>query len=243
MWTYYIDKTVVVHHLSVTWTFIITELEKASHKIVDYVAILDGWLEDHSWDSAVKWGNKVVNRDCLHQLCVILSYHIRKIYRLSHLMTKAAHWRVCPMKIKITLGICPVWSKSLLCPLWVDSEPNFPHVDSKDSNQTGWMARLNRAVNGCTCHIVGFVMLRLSRYMCSVKTQISLGICPVSSRFIVCWKKPPGFLPTHKWIRHRWLCGLYHAAAYLCYRKSHKKLVTWKHCCNRCKKLDNVNSI
>ena len=36
-------------------------------------------------------------------------------------------------KTQISLGICPVWSESLLCALWVDKDLSFPHVESE-----GW---------------------------------------------------------------------------------------------------------
>ena len=46
-------------------------------------------------------------------------------------------------------------------PLWVSKDPSFLHVDSKDSNQTGRMPRLNCVFAGRTCHFVGFFMRRL----------------------------------------------------------------------------------
>ena len=83
------------------------------------------------------------------------------IYYLSHLMTKPTKWHVRPAKTQISLGIRPVWSESLLCTQWVAKDPSFLHVDSKDSDQTGWMPRLIWVFTGRTCHFVGFVMRRL----------------------------------------------------------------------------------
>ena len=47
-----------------------------------------------------------------------------------------------PAKTQISLGICPVWSESLLCALWVAKDPSFLHADSEDSDQTGRMPSL-----------------------------------------------------------------------------------------------------
>ena len=43
---------------------------------------------------------------------------------------KSNKMTVGPMKI--SLGIHPVWSESLLCTQWVAKDPSFLHVDSKD---------------------------------------------------------------------------------------------------------------
>ena len=39
--------------------------------------------------------------------------------RVSHSMTKPTKWHVRPAKTQISLGICPIWSESSLCTLWV----------------------------------------------------------------------------------------------------------------------------
>ena len=57
-------------------------------------------------------------------------------------MTKPTKKLVRPAKTQISLGICPVWSESSLCAQWVDKDPMFLHVDSKDSDQTGQKQRL-----------------------------------------------------------------------------------------------------
>ena len=75
-------------------------------------------------------------------------------------MTKLTKW-LRPSKTQISLGICPVWSESLLCTQWVAKDPNFLHADSEDSDQTGRMPRLIWVFAGRTCHFVGFVMRRL----------------------------------------------------------------------------------
>ena len=64
-------------------------------------------------------------------------------------------------KTQISLGICPVWSQSLLCAQWVAKNSIFLHPDSKASHQTGRMPRLIWVFAGRTGHFVGFVMRRL----------------------------------------------------------------------------------
>ena len=44
---------------------------------------------------------------------------------------------VRPAKTRISLGIRPVWSESLLCAQWVAKDLMFLHADSEDSDQTG----------------------------------------------------------------------------------------------------------
>ena len=67
---------------------------------------------------------------------------------MSHVIRKwAATWQnnkmaVRPAKTQISLGIRPVWSEFSLCAWWVVKDPSFPHADSEDSDQTGWMPRL-----------------------------------------------------------------------------------------------------
>ena len=68
---------------------------------------------------------------------------------------------VRPAKPQISLGIRPVWSESSLCAQWIVKGPRFLHADSKDSDQTGWMPRLNWVFAGCTLTLLVFVMSRL----------------------------------------------------------------------------------
>ena len=69
---------------------------------------------------------------------------------------------VRPAKTRIRLGGCPVWSESSLCAQWVAKDLLFLHGDSEDSDQTGRMPRLIGVFAGRTCHIVGFVVTRLT---------------------------------------------------------------------------------
>ena len=80
---------------------------------------------------------------------------------LSCLKTKPTNWYVHPAKTQISLGICPVWSETLLCIQWEAKDPRFLHADSDDSDQTGRMPRLIWVFVGRTCHFVGFVTRRL----------------------------------------------------------------------------------
>ena len=57
-------------------------------------------------------------------------------------MTKPTKWHVRPTKTQISLGICPIWSESLLCAQWVAKDPSFLYADSEDSDQTWGMPRL-----------------------------------------------------------------------------------------------------
>ena len=69
-------------------------------------------------------------------------------------MTKPTKWHVCPTKTQISLGVRPVWSESLLCTQWVAKDPSSSHMDSEESDQTGWMPRLIWVFTGRTCHFV-----------------------------------------------------------------------------------------
>ena len=73
---------------------------------------------------------------------------------------------VRPAKTQISLGICPVWSESLLCTQWVAKDPSFLHADSEGSDQTGRMPRLIWVFAGCTltfwfCHEAAHMCIRL----------------------------------------------------------------------------------
>ena len=52
--------------------------------------------------------------------------------------------------MSVCLAILPVWSESSLCAEWVAKDPRFLHADSKDSDQTERMPRLNWVFSGRT---------------------------------------------------------------------------------------------
>ena len=75
---------------------------------------------------------------------------IVQLYEPRH--DKTNKMSVCPAKTQISLGICPVWSKSspghlpslirVFAVPWVAKDTWFLHADSEDSEQTGQMPRL-----------------------------------------------------------------------------------------------------
>ena len=75
----------------------------------------------------------LTNSDCTNvqanQYPVYLSFEPRH--------DKTNKMTVRPAKTQISLGICPVWSESLLCAQCVGKDPSFLHADSEDSDQTG----------------------------------------------------------------------------------------------------------
>ena len=62
------------------------------------------------------------------------------VYKPQHNKTNKMSMR--PAKTKISLGIRPVWSESLLGAQWIAKDPSVLHADSEDSDQTGRMPRL-----------------------------------------------------------------------------------------------------
>ena len=102
---------------------------------------------------------------------------------MSRFMTKPTKWPLRPAKTRISLGIRPDWSDSLLCTHWVDSE---------DSDQTGRMPRLIWVFAGGTGHFVGFVMRWLKwtllegqkKYTCVSGFPTYPNFCPYPKHFI-----------------------------------------------------------
>ena len=65
-------------------------------------------------------------------------------------MTNPTKWPVRPAKTQISLGICPVWSESLLC-AWRNTGPlTTCWAHSKDSDQTGWCPSWSESFAGYT---------------------------------------------------------------------------------------------
>ena len=82
----------------------------------------------------------------------------KQMHHMSQCVTKPTKWHVHPAKTQISLGICPVWSESLLS-AWRKLGSLATHwVHNKDSDQTGQMPRLIWVFTWCTCRFVGFVM-------------------------------------------------------------------------------------
>ena len=68
---------------------------------------------------------------------------------------------VCPVKTQISLRIHTVWPDSSLSAWRTVGSLSTHRVHSEYSDQSGWMPRLIWVYAGRTCHIVGFVVLRL----------------------------------------------------------------------------------
>ena len=99
-------------------------------------------------------------------------------------MTKPTKWHVHPVKTQISLGICLVWSGSLLCTQWVAKDPSFLYADSKDwSDWVNAQADLNLCwVYMPFCSLCQLAILENGPYhMLSTKAQIGLHIWPVWS--------------------------------------------------------------
>ena len=86
-------------------------------------------------------------------------------------MSDPTKWHVCPAKTQNSLGICPVWSESLLS-AWRKLGSLASHwAHSKGSDQTGLMPRLIWVWAGstcCTCHFVGFGSITFKTYTIKV---------------------------------------------------------------------------
>ena len=77
---------------------------------------------------------------------------------MSRLMTKPTKL-LCAQRRQISMGICPVWSESLLS-AWRKIGSLATHwAHSEDSGQTGRMPRLIWVFAWRTCHYVGFVIM------------------------------------------------------------------------------------
>ena len=72
---------------------------------------------------------------------------------------KPTKWPVCPVKTQISLGICPVWSETLLSAL--RSIGSTQNAQSENSDQTG-----------CTGCFVGFVVLLLDHELCKYTVNL-----------------------------------------------------------------------
>ena len=62
------------------------------------------------------------------QACLSKNFESLRVSELPHDKTNRKSVRTA--KPQISLGICPVWSESLLCAQWVAKDPSFLHADS-----------------------------------------------------------------------------------------------------------------
>ena len=111
---------------------------------------------------------------CKHGWVAHGEYHYRYLTQMSSLVTKPTKWHVRPTKTRISLGIRPVWSESLLS-AWQHLGSLATHwAHSEDSDQTGQMPRLIWVFAMCTCHFIGFVM-RQRKYAWWTLPSLSVG--------------------------------------------------------------------
>ena len=103
------------------------------------------WLEEFSSKlNTSPWQIKMVVCWAMSSRCICWTrnYWLKINGKLSHLMTKPTKWPVHPAKTHISLGICPVWSESLLS-AWRKLEILATHwVHSEDSDHTGRIPKL-----------------------------------------------------------------------------------------------------
>ena len=93
--------------------------------------------------------------------CFFLSLHwmyLGFFANMSHLMTKPTKWHVRQAKTQISLGICPVWSESLMSARRKLGSLATHWAHSEDSDQIGRIPRLIWVFTGRT-----LILLVLSR--------------------------------------------------------------------------------
>ena len=91
----------------------------------------------------LRWGGDVHNPlSCVGTQMVWKSdlTSLLKLSHISHDMTKPTKWAFAQWRLKISMGIRPVWWESSLCAQWVAKDPSFC---TTKTHQTGWMPRLN----------------------------------------------------------------------------------------------------
>ena len=83
-------------------------------------------------------------------------------YKLSCHTTEPTKWHVRPLKTQISLGICPVWSVSLLCAQWVAKDPRLSSCGRRRL-WSAWAisAQADLSLHWAHSHFVGFVLSRL----------------------------------------------------------------------------------
>ena len=144
VWTGFLMSRDEVAHLFWTHSF---RPDQASEILCDYIYQMGVGRYIPLHTVAYDCSNHLTNVSCLH------------LFDLSHHMTTPTKWPVCPVQTRISLGIHPVWSESLLS-VWRNLgflATKWAH--SEDSDQTGRMPRLICIFAVHTGHLVGFVML------------------------------------------------------------------------------------
>ena len=75
---------------------------------------------------------------CIYNTASYFSY-------ISQCMTKLTKWNVYQAKMQISLGICPVWSESLLCTQWVAKDPMLRRLYSDWADAQAYLSLLRLA--------------------------------------------------------------------------------------------------
>ena len=106
---------------------------------------------------------------CLGQCCRVIGKSNKDVIICISPWTLSQIWAcaqqkwlndVRPAKTRISLGVCPVQSESVLCALWAAKDPRLLHADSEDWSDRQ-MSRLICVFARCTCRFVGFIVHRL----------------------------------------------------------------------------------
>ena len=118
-----------------------------------------------------------------HSVCIFWTHCFMVKRQMSCLMTKQTKWHVRPAKTQISLGICPVWSESLLCAQWVAEDPSSLHADSKDTDQAGLMSRLIWVVAGHTVILLVLSWGGSNHVVQILRYYINFSRCPICLAF------------------------------------------------------------
>ena len=109
----------------------------------------------------------------ISQQCKKLFHGTDNYSHLIRCMTKPTKWPVSPAKSLIRLGICPVWSESSLCTLWiVRDQMTSSRGQRKTDLSLCWVQH----------HFVGFVILRPILYISDPWVYVLHTIYAVISR-------------------------------------------------------------
>ena len=137
-------------------------------------------------------------------------------------MTKPTKWHVCPVKTQISLGICPVWSESLLSE-WRKLGSLATHwAHSKDPDQTGRMPRLIRVFTGRTVILLSFVIRWLNYAVSRSKFITPECIDMVQFRL---QQMPSSFLYMYMYMT---FLSFYYFAVKLCFAYEPKKFLIYR---------------
>ena len=141
-----------------TWSM---EVGEGSDKKIRHLAPLDGCMSVQSKKSSITSWLACTESLNVGKLKGSAILDIRKANFASYTnetrQDKTNKMSVHPEKTQISLGICPVWSESLLCAFWIGKDL----MQTLKTDQTGQMPMLIWVFAGCRGHFGCFVVLRL----------------------------------------------------------------------------------